>query len=101
MGNRGITRDPAGKPHQSLRIVTNREFLDPLMHIVEPLLEPQHILACRMKAKMTGFDDPGVYCPDRDLKHTRTLNREKGVIDIGRGTADRFTEQWKLTSSPA
>src|SRR5215470_10840659 len=53
--------------------------LDALVHIAEPLLEPQHLLSDNRETKVPGLDDARVYGSDRDLVHAFALDAHERV----------------------
>ena len=54
--------------------------LDALVHVAEPLLEPEHFLADDREAEVAGLDDAGVHRPDRDLVHAVAVDAHERVV---------------------
>ncbi len=86
------------------------QAVDAFVHVAEPLLQPHHGLAVRMKAEMAGFDDPGMDRSDWNLMQARAFRAEErirlrlGRIRLGdaRGwrTGQRRDRTWPRIPSP-
>ena len=55
-------------------------LLDALVHPAQPLLEPQHLFAHDLEAKVPRLDDSGVHGADRDLVHAVALDPHERIF---------------------
>ena len=72
--------------------------LDALVHVAQPLLEPQHLLADDREAEVAGLDDAGMHRADRRSRarrrprRARTRSRRAGSRPAAIGIARRQRE---------
>ena len=55
-------------------------LLDALVHVAQPLLEPQHLLADDLEAEVAGLDDAGVHGSDGDLVHAVAFDAHERIV---------------------
>ena len=61
------------------RLRTGHQPLDALVGISQPLFQPDHGLAARGEAEMSGLDDSGMHGTDRDLVQAVAFDGEEAI----------------------
>ncbi len=84
IGDRAVARDATGKTRRAIKRRIHHQPVDALMHIAEPLFEPDDDLAIRGETKMTGFDNARMHRPHRDLMQRFAFGRQKLIWRAGR-----------------
>ena len=60
-------------------MATRHQALYALVHVSEPLLQPDNRFAAGGEAKMPRLDDAGMHGPDRDLVQALALGGQEAV----------------------
>ncbi len=78
--HRAVAGHPAGKTVTIGETEPLETLLDALVHVAEPLLEPQHLFADHLEAEMPRLDDAGVNGAHRYLVHAVAADAYERVI---------------------
>ena len=75
IGDGAVARGAAGECAPRVEVGAGHQPLDALVHVAEPLFEPDHGLAVGGEAEMPGLDDAGMHRADRDLVQAFAFGR--------------------------